>query len=474
MARITGRSAGRELVRRPASTIAIASALVVTLATAAWAVSNYTWSANKLVGGASQAATFMNGVHQLAVTVDKSVTPAKTYANFVYQSDYTTAGVYTNDTKCAASNDCLANYYVRSSDGGKTWNNPKRLPAPANTHMDRGTIATTGTTIVALEMSQTKYYQSGSTFDVSAPRYVYATRSTDNGATWSNAVQLPGQTTTSRGDYLNVWASGSYVHAVVTNTQTGAIWYWRSIDKGQTWANPVSIGSTTATDTDPNGYVGGFSGLPSIAASGSTVIASWIDNPSGRVVYARSTNNGGAWGAETQLLASGGLDNLGYVNMDARDTRIGVSWTTAAGGWVKIYSTGTSSFGPDRQFVSFPDSGVGSLDNKGGEGAMVALGPGNLVGITLSECNQLSTGEICSANLSNNKTREQLVWRASDDNGATWSNPDVIGPVGQAKTTFINNYGDVIYVKSKPLAVWNGHDAVYFNYVNFRTVGTPA
>jgi hypothetical protein len=41
------------------------------------------------------------------------------------------------------------------------------------------------------------------------------------------------------------------------------------------------------------------------------------------------------------------------------------------------------------------------------------------------------------------------------------------------KTTFINNYGDAIYVKSKPLVIWNGHDAVYFNYVNFRTVGTP-
>jgi hypothetical protein len=453
--------------------IAVALSLVVGLAVAAWALATYTWSAKSTVGPAAQAGTFMNGVHQLAVTVDKSVTPAKTYTNLVYQSDYTTAGVYTNDTKCATNNDCLANYYVRSADGGKTWGSPKILPAPANTPTDRATIAATGTTLVAVYMSQTAYYQSGTTFDPSQPRYVYATRSTDNGATWSTQVKLPGQTTSSRGDYLNVWASGAYVHAVTTDSNTGQILYWRSANKGQSWSNPVSIGSTTATDNDPNGYVGGFSGLPSIAASGSTVIASWVDNPTGKVVYVRSTNNGTNWGAETQLVASGANANTGYVNMDAHDTRIAVSWSTTAGGWVKIYSTGTATFGPDRQFVSFPDTGVGSLYNKGGEGAMVALGPGSLVGVTLSECNQLSGGEVCSANLTNNKTREQLVWRASDDNGATWSSPTVIGSVGTPKTSFINNYGDVIYVKTKPLAVWNGHDATYSNYVNFRTVGTP-
>jgi hypothetical protein len=459
-------------MRRSVWRITVALALVVGLSVAAWALTTYTWSANKTVGGSAQAATFMNGVHQLGVTVDKSVSPAKTYTHFVYQSDYTLAGVYTNDTKCAASNDCLANYYVRSSDGGKTWGNPKKLPTPANTPTDRATIATTGTTLVAAYMSQTAYYQAGSTFDPSQPRYVYVTRSTDDGGTWSKQVKLPGQTTTSRGDYLNIWASGSYVHLVTTASDTGQIWYWRSADKGKTWSSPVSIGSTTATDLDPNGYVGGFSGLPSIAANGSTVIASWIDNPTGKVVYVKSTNNGTNWGAETQLVASGGADNLGYVNMDSHDTRIAVSWTTAAGGWVKIYDTGTATFGPNRQFVSFPDTGVGSLYNKGGEGAMVALGPGNLVGVSLSECNQLSGGAICSADLSDNKTREQLVWRASDDNGATWSGPKVIGPVANAKTTFINNYGDAIYVKSKPLVVWNGHDAVYFNYVDYRTVGS--
>ncbi len=50
--------------------------------------------------------------------------------------------------------------------------------------------------------------------------------------------------------------------------------------------------------------------------------------------------------------------------------------------------------------------------------------------------------------------------------------PQVIGPVKNAKTTLINNYADAIYVKAKPLVLWNGHDAIYFNYVNYGSVGT--
>jgi hypothetical protein len=147
------RGGGRYRMRKPAWFVALAMTFVIGIAGVAWAVQTYTWSGNKTVGDASQYGNWMNGVHELAVSVDKSVTPNVTYTHYVYVSDYALDGTYTNDTKCASNNKCLANYYVRSKDGGKTWSNPTKLPVAANTPSDRSTIATTGSTVVALYMA---------------------------------------------------------------------------------------------------------------------------------------------------------------------------------------------------------------------------------------------------------------------------------------------------------------------------------
>jgi hypothetical protein len=457
--------------------ISLAVALVVCLTVAASAAVTYSFGGTATIGGASQAGQWFNGTNALGVTVDKTVTPAKTYTHNVYVADYTTGGTYTNDTQCSSNNACLSNYYQRSADGGKTFGAPTQLPRPANTPTERGTLAVTGKTLIVAEVTQGLYYQGGgATFDVNAPRAVYVTRNTKHGTgSWSNAVQLPGQSASSRVDYVNAWASGTNAYIVTTNVDTGDIWLWRSTDRGASWANPVPIGNTTFEDLAPissGGYVGGFSGLPTIAASGSDVIVSWLDDPSGRVV-SRVSNDGGAnWGAETQQVASGGADNSGYVQMDGRDTRVAVAWTTAAGAYLRIYDGSANTWGTTRTITTFPDAGVGGSLNVGGEGPMVALGPNAIVGVSLSECNQLTSGTGCSGNLTQGKAREQLVWWSSDDNGATWSAPTVLASPGTAKTTYISNYGDAIFVKAKPLVVWNGHDTFYVGYTNFRRVGT--
>lgn len=452
-----------------------AALAVAMLAGVAFAVS-YSWSSKQTIGDVDQYGTWLNGVNQLAQTIDKKVSPAKIYTHFVYVADYTTGGVYTNDTKCSSANECLANYYVRSTNGGKTWGAPVELPRPANRHADRVTIAATGSTVIGVYMDQANYWAGGgSTFDTAAARYAYYTRNTNHGSgAWSTAKKLPGQTASSRGDYLNAWASGNYAHVVMTNTQNGDIWYWRSTDKGKTWANPVTLGSTTEEDLT-SGYVGGYSGLPTVAGTKGTVIATWTDNTSGRLVYAKSTNDGGSWGSETEMVASGTNANLGYAQMDARDTRIALTWTTASGGFLKIYDTGSASWDATQQFATFPDTsgGANTANNKGGEGAMVGLGPNNFVGISISECNQLAAGTGCELNLTNNKALEQLVWYHSEDNGASWSSAVLLQAAG-SKTTAISNYGDVMYVKKKPLVVWNGHDAWYGNYQVYGKVGTPA
>jgi hypothetical protein len=464
-------------IRRLQTSTAIALGLVLTCTVLAWALVSYSFGTAAALGGASQTGQWLNGTNAVGVTVDKTVSPVKTYTHLVYVSDYTTSGAFTTDNTCSGSNACLANYYQRSADGGKTFGAPVQLPRPANTATERATLAVTGKTLIAGEVTQQLYYQNGTTFDVSKPRAAYVTRNTNHGTgSWSNAVKLPGQSTTSRVDYLNAWASGANVFIVTTDVDTGNIWLWRSTDRGSTWGTgPRVIGTTTFQDlaTAANGgYVGGYSGLPTIAAAGVDVVASWIDNPTGRIVSVVSNDGGASWSAETQLEASGGADNAGYVQEDGHDTRVAVAWTTGAGAFLQIYDGSANAWGAKRTIVTFPDAAVGGSLNVAGEGAMVALGPNAIVGVALSECNQLTGGTGCALDLSNSKAREQLVWRASDDNGATWSAPNILANPTTAKTSFISNYGDAIFVKTKPLVLWNGHDAAYGYYKNFRRVGT--
>jgi hypothetical protein len=300
---------------------------------------------------------------------------------------------------------------------------------------------------------------------------------TNNGAAaaWTAAKKLPGQTVNSRGDYLWSASDGNVVVVAVTNTANGQIWTWRSTNGGVTFSGPIQAGTTTATDTT-SGYVGGFSGLPAVAVHGSTVIVGFVSNPAGRVVTAISTDSGATYGAVTEREASGGNANNGYVQADDRsgDQRMAFTWTTPSGAFLQIYNDGTDTWGAKRTITVFPDTApaVGSTYNKGGEGAIVALGSGNTVGITLSECNTVNGFTCNNPQLSDAKAREQLVWRQSTDNGANWGTPEVIKAPGSSKGSFLNNYGDVLYLgNGKPFVTWNGHNAAYTYYTTQIRVG---
>jgi hypothetical protein len=268
-------------------------------------------------------------------------------------------------------------------------------------------------------------------------------------------------------------ASGSNFYVVTTNTNNGKIWLWRSTDAGQTWSGPVTVGTTTATDT-VTGYVGGFSGLPAVAATGNDVLVSWINTPQGQVLGAVSSDSGATFGAATELEATGGNDNNGYTQAAGRDSRLATTWTTSDGAYLRIYNTGTDSWGAKRTITTFPDpdATVPSDLDDGGEGAIVALDAGNKVGIALSECNT-AMGFICNnPQLSLGQTRETLVWRQSSDNGASFSAASIIAPVTNNKGTYINNYGSAIFHEGSPYVLWNAHNAAYTAYTNQLRVGS--
>ncbi len=368
-------------------------------------------------------------------------------------------------------------YYVRSTNDGGTWSKPKRLN-PGAKHGDRLTLQAEGNVIVAAYMDQVKYYQGNqSTFNPASKRFIFVRRNASNGAAaaWEPAQKLPGQTKKSRGDYLYMGASGSNFYVATTNTQNGNIWLWRSTDAGQTWSDPMSLGTTSATDT-VTGYVGGFSGLPAVAATGDNVVVSWINTAAGEVVARVSDNAGASFGAPTTLEASGGNENNGYVQAAGRDSRLAVTWTTADGAFLRIYNTGTDTWGTERTITTFPDPdpNVPSTLDDGGEGAIVALDAGNSVGIALSECNTTSTGSFICNNpqLSLGQTRETLVWRQSSDNGASFSAASIIAKVTNNQGTYINNYGSAIFHEGSPYVLWNAHNAAYTAYTNQLRVGS--
>jgi hypothetical protein len=456
----------------------VATVIVMTVAASlAWAAT-YTWSDPEAVGDPDQFGTWSNGVNQVGMSVDKTVDPTVTYTHYVYVSDYSATGVFASDAKCSGrQNVCMAAWYVRSTNGGRTWQNAVQLPAPAD-HMpyERPTLAVTGKTLIATYLDQTSYYQGGSTLDVDDPRFLWVTRSTNHGSSWTNARKLPGQTNNSRGDYLNSVAAGTNVYVTTTNVQTGAIWLWRSTDRGKTWEDPVSLGTTSATD-EVTGYVGGFSGLPSVGARGDHVVVAWTNTAAGQIVARVSDDGGDTFAAETQLEATGGNANNGYVQMDSRDSRIAVSWTTPTAAKLKVFDTGAGTFGATRTITTFPEPDIDDTIDDGGEGAVVALGPGGLIGVSLSVCNTISDGGddfVCNEpDLLNNDTREGLYWYSSEDGGVSWTEAFALAEPKTPAISWESNYGDAIYVKRKPLVLWNSHDAEYNVYEIRRSIGTP-
>jgi hypothetical protein len=390
-------------------------------------------------------------------------------------SDYDKAGTFAQDGGPVY----LSVYYMRTTDNGATFSAPKKLNG--NYHADRLTLAASSgsANVYAFWMSQTKYYNGNtSTFDTTAPRYVYVRRNTNNGAAtaWNAAVKLPGQTKTSRGDYLYSAASGANAYVVTTNTNSGAIWLWRTNDSGATWVGPTNVGSTTFQD-NATGYVGGFSGLPVVAASGSNVVVAWTSTAAGEAKAVVSSNAGSTFGAATVLKASGTAANNGYLQAAGAGNRLVVSYTTSAGAFLRVYDTVGATWGAERTVVTFPDTdpAVGTTYHKGGEGAIIGLTGTSGIGISLSECNTTVKGTCNNAALSDGSARSQLVWRQSSNTGPSWSAASVPAAPTTSKTTLINNYGSVLYVGSTPWVLWNGHNSAYGAYnVQLRTgSGTP-
>lgn len=205
-------------------------------------------------------------------------------------------------------------YYKRSPDGGVTWETDTRLSV-ASGNSFRPSVAVQDSNVHV------------TWFDTRDGDYeIYYNRSSDGGVTWQNDTRLTYVPASSW--YSSVGASGNYVHVVWYDARNGnwKIFYKRSTDKGVTWETDVQLTSNAAGSYQP-----------SIAVSDSNVHVAFHDHRDGNyeIYYKRSTDNGTTWEPETRLTNNSSYSYM--ANVAVSDSQVNVVWYDARDGNEEIY-----------------------------------------------------------------------------------------------------------------------------------------
>ena len=178
-----------------------------------------------------------------------------------------------------------------------------------------------------------------------SPAAVHAQWEPDKRLTYNDSSSV-----TSWSNARSVAACGDTVHVVWYDHRDGndEIYYKRSTDNGATW-DP-----DTALTQDPS-----FSGYPSVAVSGSGVIAVWIDSrdttpSSQKVFYKRSADNGQTWGPDLRL--SDDTSYAGHPSVTFSGSVVQAVWAESRdGGNPEIYTkrsnNGGGSWGADTRLT---------------------------------------------------------------------------------------------------------------------------
>ena len=204
-------------------------------------------------------------------------------------------------------------YYVRSSTGATWSSTPKRLNSSSQ-HAARLGLAAAGSRVYTTWVSQTKWVN----YSPTAPRVLYVRVNTNHGSStaWKSAIRL--SSTSRRVDYPTIAATGDDVYIAYTDGTTGEIRFARSNDRGANWTK-IALGTSTVSTSE------GRSGLPSVAANGSTVVVAWVADSAGTVKARVSTNRGSTWGTAVTI----GSKSNGYASAAVLGSRVAIAWTTA-------------------------------------------------------------------------------------------------------------------------------------------------
>jgi hypothetical protein len=291
-------------------------------------------------------------------------------------------------------------YLVSSGDRGVTWSTPTRVSQPQR-HADRGAIAASGDRLYVAWVTQGSYER----FDAGAPRVLFFRANAGGANTWGPTIRLSKQR--GRVDAPSIAAAGNRVFVSWTDAASGDVRLAFSDDGGGSWTRKV-IGK--AQGSDPGGE--GRTGLPAVAAAGSTVGVTWLATPDGAVKARISTNGGSTWRPTVSLAASGGRTNGGSPSVAGAGRRLAFAWTTGPGVWARVVTGG--SWSPTRRVA-----GLGGAF-RGGYDAEAAIAPSGRVGVAWSGC------RTAGCDPDSTLARVDLLWSGSPDGGTTWRDPEVV------------------------------------------------
>lgn len=288
--------------------------------------------------------------------------------------------------------------FARSTNNGESWSAPQALNTNAatdNAVLASDTtprIATDGASWVAVWRVTTFGGATGGDADV------LFSRSTDGGQTWSGPSPLNNYAATDGSDDADQWpdvaAGGSNAWVAVWESsrnlggQIGTdrdILVARSTNGGATWTNAAALNSNAAADS-------GEDTQPRVAADGlGNWIAAWsstddlgetIDGDSD-ILFSRSTNGGQSWSAMQVLNTNAASDGGADEQPDIRTDR--------AGTWLAAWQSNDELVG----LVKDPE-GIGTdLDVLFARGAV--CGDGRAVATEQCDDGNTANGDGCSA-----------------------------------------------------------------------------
>ena len=200
------------------------------------------------------------------------------------------------------SNTPYTSYYKRSRDGGNTWETKVSL----GEYYWWPSISYDGSSVyVALNSNSPGNSE------------VHFRRSTDNGTSWENVIQI--SNASGRSEDPTIAAGGGSVHFAWNDNRTGIMqtFYRRSSDNGSTWGQEVQLTHSTL-----------FAYCPLLHVTGSHVDLAWGDRRSGNynIFFLQSADEGSTWGPEKQLTFTAGTSVYPVIARDGSNIHL-VYWT---------------------------------------------------------------------------------------------------------------------------------------------------